>query len=276
MWLYTIPGICITGIILLLISTYILSYYFSTTSENFTDAPVSDETDIKTIIDFSNTHFCPSYNQIVSSYSQNESGQSTEPTQATYDAMSKEAATFVNPTPKTNMIIPILPKITLIRCPLTTDVFLIPVDINVSLKNTIQYTQIKLKKLLSTLQSSLQCKGATSTPKKESTTETTTATATTTKEGFASPPSICTPDQEKIKLQQAQEQAEKNTLNSCILSSSIDPEMKKQLTKARLDALNSVMNDQSIQESIVECEATLKQLKTLKEKAESRTLSVTC
>ena len=263
MGLYTIPGICITGIILLLISTYLLSCYFSTTSENFTDAPVSDENDIKTIIDFLNTNFCPSYSQIVSNYSQNELGQPTEPTQATYDTMSKEAATLLKPTTTSNTLIPPLPKIALIKCPLTTDVFSMPVDIDVSLKQTIQYTEIKLKKLLETLQSSLQCKGLT-------------PAATTTKEGFANPPPICTPDQEKIKLQQAQAEAEKNTLNSCVLSSSIDPEMKKQLTKARLDTLNSVMNDQSIQQSIVDCEATSKQLKTLKEQAESGTLSVQC
>lgn len=262
MWLYTIPGICITGIILLLISTYLLSYYFSSSSENFSDTPVSDENDIKTIIDFLNTNFCPSYSQIVSNYSQNESGQPIEPTQATYDTMSKEAATLLKPS--TNTLIQPLPKITLIKCPLTTDVFSMPVDIDVSLKQTIQYTEIKLKKLLETLQSSLQCKGLPSkTPE------------STTKEGFASPP-ICTPDQEKIKLQQAQEEAEKNTLNTCILSSNIDPEMKKQLTKARLDTLNSVMNDQTIQQSIVDCEVTSKQLKTLKEQAESGTLSVQC
>jgi hypothetical protein len=52
--------------------------------------------------------------------------------------------------------------------------------------------------------------------------------------------------------------------------------MKKQLTKARLTTLNSVMNDQAIQQSIVDCEATSKQLKTLKEQAESGTLSVQC
>jgi hypothetical protein len=257
MWLYTIPGICITGIILLLISTYLLSYYFSSSTENFTDTSSSDENDIKTIIDFLNTNFCPSYSQIVSNYSQNESGQPIEPTQATYDTMSKEAATLLKPS--TNTLIQPLPKITLIKCPLTTDVFSMPVDIDVSLKQTIQYTEIKLKKLLETLQSSLQCKGL---PSK-------------TTEGFASP-SICTPDQEKIKLQQAQEEAEKNTLNTCILSSSIDPEMKKQLTKARLATLNSVMNDQTIQQSIVDCEATSKQLKTLKEQAESGTLTVQC
>jgi len=267
MGLYTIPGICITGIILLLISTYIVSCYFSPTSENFTEAPVSDETDIKTIIDFLNTNFCPSYSQIVSNYSQNELGQPTEPTQATYDTMSKEAATLLKPTTTTNTLIPPLPKINLIKCPLKTDVFSMPVDIDVSLKQTIRYTEIKLKKLLETLQSSLQCKGLT---------PSTTKPTKTTKEGFANPPPICTPDQEKIKLEQAKAAAEKNTLNSCVLSSNVDPEMKKQLIKARLDTLNSVMNDESIQQSIVDCETTLKQLKALKEQAQSGTLSVQC